>query len=155
MALPSDNKTGYALPDDAVWLITGCSSGLGLSLAQLIAAHPTHRLVATARDPSKIRDVVPSSPRVLIVALDVTSPSSITSALDMVLEHPAFGRIDVLGKPALFLSSSTTLLSHHLGTSFKLSDPNKSFSEQCRLRINGRHGVFPALFPQRAILLRR
>lgn len=98
VALTSPNNAGYTLPADAVWLITGCSSGLGLSLAQLIAAHPTHRVVATARSPSKIKDALPSSSRVLVVALDVTSPSSITSALATVLEHPEFGRVDVLGK---------------------------------------------------------
>ncbi|KAI7781392.1 hypothetical protein LA080_014707 [Diaporthe eres] len=96
VALTSPNNAGYTLPADAVWLITGCSSGLGLSLAQLIAAHPTHRVVATARNPSKIKDTLPSSSRVLIVALDVTSSSSITSALATVLEHPEFGRVDVL-----------------------------------------------------------
>lgn len=98
LATRAASKPFYALPADAVWLITGCSSGLGLSLAQLIAAHPTHRVVATARNPSSIRDVLPSSPRVLVVALDVTSTSSITSALDAVLKHPDFGRIDVLGR---------------------------------------------------------
>ncbi|KAG6366996.1 hypothetical protein INS49_001177 [Diaporthe citri] len=96
IALTGPNNAGYTLPDDAVWLITGCSSGLGLSLAQLIAAHPAHRVVATARNPAKIKGLLPSSSRVLVVALDVTSPSSITSALGTVLEHPDFGRVDVL-----------------------------------------------------------
>ncbi|KAI3397380.1 hypothetical protein diail_10830 [Diaporthe ilicicola] len=96
MAFADTKKHVYNLPSDAVWFITGCSSGLGLSLAQLIAAHPTHRLVATARDPSKFKATLPSSSRVLIVALDVTSPESIAAALDTVLRHPAFGRIDVL-----------------------------------------------------------
>lgn len=98
MALAGKTNAGYDLPADAVWLITGCSSGLGLSLAQLIAAHPTHRVVATARNPSSIQGVLPSNSRVLIVPLDVTSSSSITSALDTVLKHPDFGRVDVLGK---------------------------------------------------------
>lgn len=92
------SKPLYNLPTDAVWLITGCSSGLGLSLAQLIAAHPTHRLVATARNATRLQPLLPSSPRVLVVELDVISPESITSALDTVLRHPKFGRIDVLGK---------------------------------------------------------
>ncbi|KAJ0118860.1 hypothetical protein J7T55_013116 [Diaporthe amygdali] len=96
MASTDNQKPVYNLPADAVWLITGCSSGLGLSLAQLIAAHPTHRLVATARNPSKVIDALPSNPRVLVVALDVNSPDSITAALDTVLKHPGFGRIDVL-----------------------------------------------------------
>lgn len=114
MAHAGKNNAGYNLPDDAVWLITGCSSGLGLSLAQLIAAHPTHRVVATARNPSTIQGVLPSNSRVLIVALDVTSPSSITSALDTVLKHPDFGRVDVLGKSsraASPLQPPTSLLS--------------------------------------------
>lgn len=98
MAFADTKRHAYNLPSDAVWFITGCSSGLGLSLAQLIAAHPTHRLVATARDPSKFKDALPSSLRVLVVALDVNSQGSITSALDKVLKHPGFGRIDVLGE---------------------------------------------------------
>lgn len=96
MSTPS-NDNGYSLPSDAVFLITGCSSGLGLSLAQLIASHPTHRLVATARDPSRLKDALPSNSRVLLVPLDVTSTGSITSALETVLKHPGFGRLDVLG----------------------------------------------------------
>lgn len=92
-------KPLYSLPSDAVWFITGCSSGLGLSLAQLIAAHPTHRLVATARNADRLRAFLPSEdPRVLIVDLDVTVPDSITTALETVLGHADFGRIDVLGR---------------------------------------------------------
>lgn len=87
----------YALPPDAVWFITGCSSGLGLSLARLIAAHPTHRLVATARGADRLRSLLPDSADVLIVELDVTSPGSIEAAVDVVLNNPDFGRIDVLG----------------------------------------------------------
>lgn len=132
MATPDTNNAGYKLPSDAVWLITGCSSGLGLSLAQLIAAHPTHRIVATARNPSKIKEALPSSSRVLVVALDVTSPSSITSALDTVLKHPGFGRIDVLGKSWKTPSSP----SHH-SYPFKKFEPNRSISEQRRSRIDG------------------
>lgn len=92
------SKPVYTLPDDAVWLITGCSSGLGLSLAQLIAAHPTQRIVATARNSDRLKPLLPSNnPRVLLVELDVTSTDSITQALDRVLTHPLFGRIDALG----------------------------------------------------------
>lgn len=105
----TSSNNAYVLPSDAVWLITGCSSGLGLSLAQLIAAHPTHRLVATARNPSQIKDILPSNYRVLVVPLDVTSTSSITSALDTVLKHPDFGRIDVLGKSKRVTFSSPPL----------------------------------------------
>ncbi|KAJ4385752.1 hypothetical protein N0V93_010183 [Gnomoniopsis smithogilvyi] len=91
------SKPVYTLPPDAVWLITGCSSGLGLSLAKLIAAHPTQRIVATARNSERLKTLLPSeSPRLLLVELDVTSGNSITEALVKVLKHPGFGRIDVL-----------------------------------------------------------
>lgn len=92
----STTKTPYILPHDAVFFITGCSSGLGLGLCQLIAKHPTHRLVATARNPTGLRDLLPDTDRVLIVPLDVISTSSIASALETVLSHRGFGRIDVL-----------------------------------------------------------
>lgn len=92
------SKPTYTLPSDAVWFITGCSSGLGLSLAQLIAAHPTQRIVATARNSDRLKTLLPiDNPRVLLVELDVTSADSITQALDKVLTNPLFGRIDALG----------------------------------------------------------
>lgn len=101
------SKPIYTLPDDAVWLITGCSSGLGLSLAQLIAAHPTQRIVATARNSDRLKPLLPANnPRVLLVELDVTSADSITQALDNVLTNPLFGRIDVLGSSRPFLEPS-------------------------------------------------
>lgn len=110
MTTATTNKI-YHLPHDAVFLITGCSSGLGLALAQLIASHSTHRLVATARNPQKLNDLLflpdtnatttnnnnkNSKDRILILPLDVTSTTSITTALDAVLGHPGFGRLDVL-----------------------------------------------------------
>ncbi|OTA98485.1 hypothetical protein M426DRAFT_325953 [Hypoxylon sp. CI-4A] len=84
----------YNLPKDAVWFITGSSSGIGLSLAQLIASHPTHRLVATARNPSKLSEVLTPSARVHTVDLDVTSEDSVDAAVNAAISK--FGRIDVL-----------------------------------------------------------
>lgn len=90
-------KPAYTLPQDAVFLITGCSSGLGLALSRQIANHATHRLVATARDPSRLKALLPlQTGRILILPLDVTSTASTASALDAVLSHPRFGRVDVL-----------------------------------------------------------
>ncbi|KAI0011314.1 hypothetical protein F4779DRAFT_615786 [Xylariaceae sp. FL0662B] len=78
-------KTPYKLPADAVWfstfleeqltsLVAGCSSGIGLALANLVATHhPSHRLVTTA-------------------------PESISVAVAAALG--AFGRLDVLVKNA-------------------------------------------------------
>ena len=39
------------------WLITGCSSGLGLSLTRVVQA-AGHRVIATSRDPSRTPDLV-------------------------------------------------------------------------------------------------
>ncbi|KAI1777009.1 NAD(P)-binding protein [Hypoxylon cercidicola] len=82
----------YHLPSDAVWFITGCSSGIGQSLAQLIA-QSSNRLVATARKLSALSSI-PASDRVLKLELDVTSIPAIETALQATLEK--FGRIDVV-----------------------------------------------------------
>ncbi|KAI1305541.1 retinol dehydrogenase 8 [Xylaria venustula] len=84
----------YNLPEDAVWFITGCSSGMGAALAHLIAAHPTHRLVATARTSSKFPSALANSDRVCALDLDVTSEEAIDAAVSTALAK--FGRIDVL-----------------------------------------------------------
>ncbi|KAJ2973671.1 hypothetical protein NUW58_g8881 [Xylaria curta] len=84
----------YNLPADAVWFITGSSSGMGLALAQQIASHPTHRLVATARNSSKLYDLLRRSERVHLVDLDVTSDNAIDAAVESALSK--FGRIDVM-----------------------------------------------------------
>ncbi|PYH96676.1 short-chain dehydrogenase [Aspergillus ellipticus CBS 707.79] len=91
--MDASNTKPYNLPADAVWFITGCSSGIGQSLSQHIANTPTNRLVATARNPSSLSPI-PSSPNVLKLALDVTSAASIEAALRATLA--AFGRIDIL-----------------------------------------------------------
>ncbi|KAI4861928.1 NAD(P)-binding protein [Hypoxylon rubiginosum] len=88
------SRNQYNLPKDAVWFITGSSSGIGLALAQLIASHPTHRLVATARNSSKLAGLLTLSERVQAVDLDVTSEDSIDAAVNTALSK--FGRIDVL-----------------------------------------------------------
>jgi NAD(P)-dependent dehydrogenase (short-subunit alcohol dehydrogenase family) len=75
-----------------VWLITGCSRGLGRALAEATLA-AGHRLVATARDPRDLH-FLPSSERVCTAALDVTDPSAARAALDTAIS--TFGRLDVL-----------------------------------------------------------
>ncbi|GKT44295.1 putative oxidoreductase [Colletotrichum spaethianum] len=88
-------KPVYNLPDDAVWFITGCSSGMGQALAQIVASHPTQRLVATARNVSRLSGIVPTNDsRVLLTALDVNSAESIKAAFDSAVA--TFGRIDVV-----------------------------------------------------------
>ncbi|TLS26384.1 hypothetical protein PpBr36_04755 [Pyricularia pennisetigena] len=90
------NKLPYNVPADAVWFITGCSSGIGKSLAKLLLQHATYRVVATARKPSTLADLaVPGAEdRLFATALDVTSPESIDAAVAATLSR--FGRIDVL-----------------------------------------------------------
>ncbi len=50
--------TTFTTPDRPLtWLITGCSSGLGLALARTVQAHG-HTLIATSRNPSRTPDLV-------------------------------------------------------------------------------------------------
>ncbi|KAK3708127.1 hypothetical protein LTR37_011631 [Vermiconidia calcicola] len=90
------NVKPYNLPENAVWLVTGCSSGIGAALAHHIATqHPTNRIVATARNINSLNiPNIPNTPNVLKSPLDVTSIPSIDAALSTTLSH--FGRLDVL-----------------------------------------------------------
>ena len=77
-----------------VWLITGSSRGLGRGLAEatLVAGH---RLVATARDPARLADLVERYPdQIRPFALDVTDPHAACDAVSAAIE--SFGRLDVL-----------------------------------------------------------
>ncbi|KAI1461097.1 NAD(P)-binding protein [Annulohypoxylon moriforme] len=88
----------YILPADAVWFITGCSSGIGQALAHHIATKTaSQRVVATARNPASLSattSAIPDSPNVLKVALDVTDPNAVDSAFDAAIAR--FGRVDVV-----------------------------------------------------------
>jgi NAD(P)-dependent dehydrogenase (short-subunit alcohol dehydrogenase family) len=86
------NNAPYHLPEDAVWFITGCSSGIGEGLAQYVAK-TSNRVVATARNPASMSDI-PNGSGVLKLKLDVTSLESIESAFSQSLA--TFGRIDVV-----------------------------------------------------------
>jgi NAD(P)-dependent dehydrogenase (short-subunit alcohol dehydrogenase family) len=82
-------------PDTSrVWLITGCASGFGREIARA-ALDRSDRVVATARRPETLADLVASAPdRVHAVALDVTRAEQIDAAVAAALER--FGQIDVL-----------------------------------------------------------
>ncbi|KAK4167715.1 putative oxidoreductase-like protein 2 [Cladorrhinum sp. PSN259] len=84
------NTKPYNLPSDAVWLITGCSSGIGRAIANLIASKSEHRLIATARNVNDLSYLPDANPNVLKLALDVTSPDSISAAFSAAAEH--FGK---------------------------------------------------------------
>jgi len=77
-----------------VWLITGSSRGLGRALAEAVLA-AGHKLVATARDPKQLSDLVERyRDHVRAVALDVTDERAAAAAMESAVD--AFGRIDVL-----------------------------------------------------------
>ena len=77
-----------------VWLITGCSTGFGRELAGLLLQQGA-RVVATARDVSKIGDLVKGhEDQALALPLDVTDAAAISRAVKQA--EARFGRIDVL-----------------------------------------------------------
>lgn len=82
------------ISSNAVWLITGCSSGLGRALAEQVL-DAGYRLVATARDAARLEDIiVRGGNRALAVALDVTNDAAIEAAVQAAEER--FGAVDVL-----------------------------------------------------------
>lgn len=74
-------------------LITGCSSGFGLETARFFLARDW-RVIATMRTPRA--DLLPPSEHLRVLALDVTDPESIRTAVE------AAGPIDVLVNNAGF-----------------------------------------------------
>jgi NAD(P)-dependent dehydrogenase (short-subunit alcohol dehydrogenase family) len=77
-----------------VFVLTGSSRGLGRAIAEAVL-DGGHRLVATARDPRSLDDLVAlHSDRILALALDVTDADAAQSVIAAGVEH--FGRIDVV-----------------------------------------------------------
>jgi NAD(P)-dependent dehydrogenase (short-subunit alcohol dehydrogenase family) len=90
--LDTTRAMGDASP--RTWLITGSSRGLGRALAEAALAAGDN-VVATARDPDQLRDLVkryPTSSRA--VRLDVTDPAQASAAVEATTD--AFGRLDVV-----------------------------------------------------------
>jgi NAD(P)-dependent dehydrogenase (short-subunit alcohol dehydrogenase family) len=80
--------------DGRVWLVTGCSTGIGRAVAQRLVARGT-RLVAAARRPETVGDLTDAGGgRVVTARLDLSDTASIGPAVDAGLS--GFGRIDVL-----------------------------------------------------------
>jgi NAD(P)-dependent dehydrogenase (short-subunit alcohol dehydrogenase family) len=78
----------------STWLITGCSTGLGRSLAEEVVA-AGHQVVVTARDQAAVADLAAPAPdRVLPLALDVTDAGQRAAAVRQAEER--FGGVDVL-----------------------------------------------------------
>ena len=77
-----------------VWLITGCSSGIGREIAK-VALETGARVAVSARDAGRVRDLADAYPdRALALALDVTRSEQVVDAV--AATESAFGRIDVL-----------------------------------------------------------
>ncbi|HWE68584.1 MAG TPA: SDR family NAD(P)-dependent oxidoreductase [Acidimicrobiales bacterium] len=77
-----------------VFLLTGSSRGLGRHIAEATLAGG-HRLVATARSPESLADLVDRyGDRILPLALDVTDPAGTEAAVAAAVA--AFGQLDVV-----------------------------------------------------------
>jgi NAD(P)-dependent dehydrogenase (short-subunit alcohol dehydrogenase family) len=81
------------MSEKKVVLVTGAGRGMGVDIARA-ALGAGHRVVATARNAQKVTDALGSHDDLLAVALDVTDPASVQTAVDAAVER--FGRIDVL-----------------------------------------------------------
>jgi NAD(P)-dependent dehydrogenase (short-subunit alcohol dehydrogenase family) len=80
--------------DNPVWLITGCSTGFGRELANAVLERGW-RAVVTARDPSKVQDIVEGrEDRAIVLPLDVQNREQINNAVEQTMQR--FGRIDAL-----------------------------------------------------------
>ncbi len=77
-------------------VVTGCSSGIGRAIAELVASKPGQRLVATARNPSSL-SYLADNDAILKLSMDVASRASVEKAFEAAADH--FGEkfhIDVL-----------------------------------------------------------
>jgi NAD(P)-dependent dehydrogenase (short-subunit alcohol dehydrogenase family) len=77
-----------------VWFITGCSTGFGRELSKILLSRG-YRVVVTARDAARVRDLVEPYPdHAMALALDVEKPAEIEAAA--AAARARFGRVDVL-----------------------------------------------------------
>lgn len=91
-------------PRPRVWLITGCSSGFGLHLAQ-VAASRGDRVLAASRNPDKARDLA-GQKNIELVRLDHNEPlPKIREAIDGIIS--AHGSIDIVVNNAAYVQAGT------------------------------------------------
>lgn len=79
---------------ERTWLITGASSGLGRNIAEAVLASG-NRLVATARDPRRLKDLVKKyGDQIRTASLDVSDEKATQASVQVAVD--AFGRLDVV-----------------------------------------------------------
>lgn len=82
------------MEDNKVWLVTGASKGIGLSLVKKLVAQG-HRVAATSRNVDDLKTAVgSSSENFLPLSVDLISEESVGGAVQQIIEH--FGRLDVV-----------------------------------------------------------
>ncbi len=82
------------IPSLTTWMITGCTSGLGRSMAQAVLKRGWNAVI-TARHPEQLNSFIEDYPnRVLLLPLDVTDHHAIKQAVEQAKER--FGTVDVL-----------------------------------------------------------
>src|SRR5690242_9279007 len=80
------------MPDQAVVVVTGASSGIGAAVARRLG-HRGFRLVLGARRPEALRAVAAEAGNATTVVVDVTRRADVERLRDEALAQ--FGRIDV------------------------------------------------------------
>jgi NAD(P)-dependent dehydrogenase (short-subunit alcohol dehydrogenase family) len=81
------------MTDQEVWFITGAARGMGIDIARA-ALDAGHAVVGTARDASRVTEVLGEHENLLAVSLDITDEATATTAVAAAVER--FGRIDRL-----------------------------------------------------------
>src|SRR6266478_3371071 len=77
-----------------VWLVTGSAGGLGRNIAEAVLASGD-RLVATARDPRRLKDLAEKyGDQIRTVPLDVADEQAAQASVQVAVD--AFGRLDVV-----------------------------------------------------------
>jgi NAD(P)-dependent dehydrogenase (short-subunit alcohol dehydrogenase family) len=115
-----------------VWLITGCSRGLGRELAQAVLA-AGDRLVAAARKSGDLA-FLPAGNRLRTVGLDVTDAAAARAAVGLAVSE--FGRLDVVVNNAGYIKANS------------IEDlPEDEFRQQVETNFFGVYNVTRAALP--------